>query len=482
MSYRSIIYTVSKILLVEASLLTIPAIVAIIYGDNTLLAFTVTIGLLVLAGLTGIKFKPKKLSIYSKEGYFIVAFAWILISLFGAMPFYLSGYIPHFIDAFFETVSGFTTTGSTILKQIEGLPKSILFWRSFTHWIGGMGILVFVIAIMPKNESSSMHIMRAEVPGPTVGKLVSKLRASARILYGIYCIMSLIQVVLLKVGGMPMFDSIVNTFSTAGTGGFGLLNNSIEGYNSLYSEMVITVFMLLFGINFNLYYLLSLKQFKQAFKSEELRTYFGLIIGATGIITVSLFISNKYDFADSLRFAVFQVSSIITTTGFTTANFDAWPVIAKLTICFLTVVGACAGSTGGGIKVSRLMILIKGGIRDLRKAINPRSVETVKIDKRTVEEPVVRSVSMYFGTFMLILAVSSLIVALDGRDIVTTFTSVLTCMGNVGPGLGAVGPAGNFADFSVMSKLVLCFDMLAGRLELLPMLMVFSPYAWSRKY
>lgn len=482
MSYRSIIYTVSKILLVEASLLTFPAIVAIIYGDNTLFAFTVTIGLLVLAGLIGIKFKPEKLSIYSKEGYFIVAFAWILISLFGAMPFCLSGYIPHFIDAFFETVSGFTTTGSTILREIEGLPKSILFWRSFTHWIGGMGILVFVIAIMPKTESSSMHIMRAEVPGPTVGKLVSKLRASARILYGIYCIMSFIQAVLLFAGGMPLFDSIVNTFSTAGTGGFGLLNNSIEGYNSLYAEMVIAVFMLLFGINFNLYYLMFLKQFKQAFKSEELWTYIGIIFGSTAIISLSLFISNKYDFANSLRYAFFHVTSIITTTGFAAVNYEHWPVITKCIICFLTVIGACAGSTGGGIKVSRLIILIKGAIRDLRKAINPRSIETVKLDKRTVDESVVRSVSVYFGTFMLILAVSSLIVALDGRDIVTTFTAVLTCMGNVGPGFGGVGPAGNFADFSVMSKLILCFDMLAGRLELLPMLMVFSPYAWSRKY
>lgn len=482
MSYKSIIYSVSRILLVEAALLTFPAIVAIIYGDNTLPSFVVTMGLLVIIGLIGSRIKPPKLSIYAKEGYFIVAFAWILISLFGALPFYLSGSIPSLVDAFFETVSGFTTTGATILREIESLPKSILFWRSFTHWIGGMGILVFVIAIMPKTESSSMHIMRAEVPGPTVGKLVSKLRASARILYGIYFVMCLVQFVLLCAGGMPVFDSIVTTFSTAGTGGFAILNNSIEGYNNLYFEMVIAVFMLLFGVNFNLYYLLAAKQFKQAFKSEELRTYLGIIFGSTLIITLSLIISGKHEIGNSFRYAFFQVVSIITTTGFTSTNFDHWPVITKLIICFLTVVGACAGSTGGGIKVSRLMILFKGGIRDLRKAINPRSVETVKIDKKTVEEPVVRSVSMFFGTFMIITAVSTLVVALDGRDIVTTFTAVLTCMGNVGPGLGAVGPAGNFADFSILSKLILCFDMLAGRLELLPMIMIFSPYAWSRKY
>ncbi len=482
MSYKSIIYSVSRILLVEAALLTFPAIVAIIYGDNTLPSFAVTMGLLVIIGLIGSRIKPQKLSIYAKEGYFIVAFAWILISLFGSLPFYLSGSIPSFVDAFYETVSGFTTSGATILREIESLPKSILFWRSFTHWIGGMGILVFVIAIMPKTESSSMHIMRAEVPGPTVGKLVSKLRASARILYGIYCIMCLAQFILLCAGGMPVFDSIVNTFSTAGTGGFAVLNNSIEGYNNLYFEMVIAVFMLLFGVNFNLYYLLAAKQFKQAFKSEELRTYLGIILSSTLIIAFSLIISGKHEIGNSLRHAFFQVVSIITTSGYSSTNFDNWPVITKIIICMLMVTGACAGSTGGGIKVSRIMILVKGGIRDLRKAINPRSIETVKIDKRTVDESVVRSVSMYFGTFMIIAVLSSLIVALDGRDIVTTFTAVLTSMANVGPGFGAVGPAGNFADFSVLSKLVFCFDMLAGRLDILPILMIFSPYAWSRKY
>ena len=481
MNIKSISYNIGRILLIEAILLVFPAIGALIYKETTLLSFAVTIAALVITGLLAVRKRPENNSIYAKEGYVIVALTWILMSLFGALPFYLSGYIPNFIDAFFETVSGFTTTGSTILREIESLPKSLLFWRSFTHWIGGMGILVFVIAIMPKTESSSMHVMRAEVPGPSVGKLVSKLRASARILYGIYCILTLVQIVLLALGGMPIFDSIVNAFATAGTGGFAILNNSIEGYNSVYAEMVIAVFMLLFGVNFNLYYMMLIKQGKQAIKSEELRWYIGIVAASVVIIALSLY-STKHDIGESFRYSFFQVASIITTTGFSTTNFDTWPVIAKFVLLFLMFIGACAGSTGGGIKVSRLIILIKSGLRDIKKAINPRSIETVKLDRRTVEEPIVKSTSVFFGTYMLLMAVSMLIISIDGRDVVTSATSVIACMGNIGPGLGAVGPYGNFADFSVLSKIVLSFDMLAGRLELIPMLMLFSPYAWSRKY
>lgn len=472
---------IGKILLVEAALLVVPAIVAIIYGEHTLLSFALTIALLAVFGLLCLKKKSKKNNIYAKEGYVIVALSWILMSLFGALPFFFGGHIPSFVDAFFETVSGFTTTGSTILRDIEALPKSLLFWRSFTHWIGGMGILVFVIAVMPKTESSSMHVMRAEVPGPTVGKLVSKLRASARILYGIYCVLTAVQVVFLLAGGMPLFDSVVNSFATAGTGGFAILGNSIEGYNSLYSEMVIAIFMLIFGINFNLYYMFIIRQGRHALKSEELRWYVGIIAAAVIVIALSL-INTKHGIADSFRYSFFQVASIITTTGFSTTNFDTWPTIAKFILVFLMFIGACAGSTGGGIKVSRLIILVKSGLRDIKKAINPRSIETVKIDKRTVEEPVVKSVSVFFATYILISAVSMFIVAIDGRDFTTTSTAVIACIGNIGPGLGAVGPYGSFADFSVLSKLVLSFDMLAGRLELIPMLMLFSPYAWARKY
>ena len=481
MNYKMVSFSIGRILLVEAALLIFPAIGAIFYGDDTLLAFALTIAALSVTGLLAVRKKPKNQTIYAKDGYVIVALSWILMSLFGALPFFISGHIPHFIDAFFETVSGFTTTGSTILRSVEALPKSLLFWRSFTHWIGGMGILVFVIAIMPKTESSSMHVMRAEVPGPTVGKLVSKLRASARILYGIYCVMTAIEIIMLFAGGMPLFDSIVNSFATAGTGGFGILNNSIEGYNSLYAEMVIAVFMLLFGVNFNLYYLMIIKHGKQALKSEELRWYIGVVAASVLIIATSL-ISTKHSVGDSFRHAFFQVSSIITTTGFSSTNFDTWPMIAKTVLVILMIIGACAGSTGGGIKVSRLVILVKSGLRDIKKALNPRSIETVKMDKRTVEEPIVKSVSVFFATYMLILAGSMLLVSLDGRDFTTTSTAVIACVGNIGPGLGAVGPAGNFADFSVLSKIVLSFDMLAGRLELIPMLMLFSPYAWSRKY
>ncbi|MBR6784643.1 MAG: TrkH family potassium uptake protein [Clostridia bacterium] len=482
MNYKIISYNIGRILLVEAALLILPAIVSIIYADGVLASFAVTIAALTVTGLLATKKKPSNKSLYAKEGYIIVALTWVLMSLFGALPFYLSGGIPNFIDAFFETVSGFTTTGSTILSNIEVLPKSLLFWRSFTHWIGGMGILVFVIAIMPKTENSSMHVMRAEVPGPTVGKLVSKLGASARILYGIYCGLSIIQVILLLAGGMPLFDSICTTFGTAGTGGFGILNNSIEGYNSLYAEMVIGVFMLIFGINFNLYYLLLMRQFKQALKSEELRCYLGIVAGAVIIISVSL-ITRNYTIGSAFRYAFFQVASIITTTGFSSVDFGTWPIIAQLVLLFLMFVGACAGSTGGGIKVSRLMILVKSGMRDIKKAINPRSIETVKVDRQAVEEPVVKSVSVFFATYIIVLAISSAFVALDGRDLTTTLTSVVSCLGNIGPGLGSVvGPAGNFSSLSMLSKIVLSFDMLAGRLELIPMLMIFTPYAWSRKY
>lgn len=481
MNYKMIVYNIGKILLVEAVLLVLPAIVSIIYSDGMLASYAVTIAALTVTGILATQKKPKNKSIYAKEGYVIVAFTWILMSLFGALPFWLSGGIPNFVDAFFETVSGFTTTGSTILNNIEVLPKSLLFWRSFTHWIGGMGILVFVIAIMPKTENSSMHVMRAEVPGPTVGKLVSKLGASARILYGIYCGLTAIMVAFLLAGGMPLFDSLVNAFATAGTGGFGILNNSIEGYNNLYFEMVIAVFMLLFGINFNLYYLLLIRRFKQALKSEELRCYLGIVAAATIIIAVSL-ITGNHSAGYAFRYAFFQVASIITTTGFSSTDFGTWPIIAQLTLIFLMFIGACAGSTGGGIKVSRLVILVKSGMRDIKKAINPRSIETVKVDKQTVEEPVVKGISVFFAMYIIVIAVSSMVVSLDGRDLTTTLTSVVACIGNIGPGLGAVGPAGNFAHFSVLSKIVLSFDMLAGRLELIPMLMIFTPYAWSRKY
>ncbi len=482
MNIKMISYYVGRILIIEALLLTLPAIGAIIYGDDTLISFALTIAALSITGFIATRKKPKTTSVYAKDGYAIVALTWILMSLFGALPFYLSGHIPSFTDAFFETVSGFTTTGSTILSNVEALPKSLLFWRSFTHWIGGMGILVFVIAIMPKTENTSMHIMRAEVPGPTVDKLVSKISVSARILYAIYAVFTLIEILMLFIGGMPLFDSIVNSFATAGTGGFAVLNNSIEGYNSVYAETVIGVFMLIFGVNFNLYYLILMKQGKQALKSEELRWYLGIIASAVIIITASLYFTMHDSLFDSLRLSFFQVASIITTTGFSTTNFDNWPIVTKFVLVFLMFFGACAGSTGGGIKISRLMVLIKSGLRDIKKSINPRSVEMIKLDKKKVDEPIVKSICVFFSTYMIVAIISMLICSLDGFDLETTSTAIISCLSNIGPGMGAVGPYGNFGDFSMLSKLIMCFDMLAGRLELIPMLMLFSPYAWSRKY
>ena len=481
MNYKIIFYNIGRILLVEAALLVLPAIVSVIYADGVLASFAITIAALTVTGLLATKKKPANRSIYAKEGYIIVALTWILMSLFGALPFYLSGGIPNFIDALFETVSGFTTTGASILNNIEAMPKSLLFWRSFTNWIGGMGILVFIIAVMPKAENSSMHVMRAEVPGPTVGKLVSKIGVSARILYGIYFGLTALTGIFLFAGGIPLFDSIVTAFATAGTGGFSVLNSSIEGYNSLYAEMVIATFLVLFGINFNLYYLLFIRQFKQALRSEELRTYLGLIIGSVLVIAASLMATN-HTAAFSFRHAYFQVASILTTAGFSSTNFGAWPIIAQMTLLFLMFIGGCAGSTGGGIKVSRLMILVKSGKRDIKKAINPRSIETVKVDRQTVQESVVKGVSVFFATYIIVMAISAFVIALDGRDVTTTISSVLACISNIGPGLNAVGPTGNYADFSILSKVVLSFDMLAGRLELIPMLMIFTPYAWSRKY
>lgn len=480
MNHRIVIYNVGRILLVEAVLLLLPAIGSLIYGEETLFAFALTIAALAAIGLIATHKKPQKTSLYAREGYLIVALSWIAMSLFGALPFVISGYIPNIIDAFFETVSGFTTTGSTILSEIESLPKSLLFWRSFTHWIGGMGILVFMIAIMPKTERTAMHIMRAEVPGPTVGKLVSKLGASARILYGIYCVLTAIEIILLYAGGMPMFDSIVNSFATAGTGGFSVLNNSIEGYNSLYSEMVIGVFMLIFGVNFNLYYLITKGNFKQALKSEELHWYLGLVAASVIVIGFNL-TATTYHISESFRHAFFQVSSIVTTTGFSSIDFNKWPVLSKGILVLLMFMGACAGSTGGGLKVSRIIILFKGFARDIKKALNPRNVETIKVDKKTVDENVVKGVFVFAASYIIVIFASCLIVSFDGFSLESTFTAVLSCVSNIGPALGHFGPASNFADFSALSKFVLSLDMLAGRLELIPILILFAPATWSRK-
>ncbi|MCQ2480712.1 MAG: TrkH family potassium uptake protein [Clostridia bacterium] len=485
MNYKKIFNQLGIILLIEAVLMIIPFVMSICYRENirVVIAFAISMAAVSIVGALFKLNKPERESFYAKDGYFLVALTWVLMSGFGALPFCLSGAIPNYIDAFFETVSGFTTTGSTILTEIEHLPKSILFWRAFTHFIGGMGILVFVIAIIPKTEGSVMHVMRAESPGPVVGKLVSKLTASARILYAMYCAMTFALVILLRVGGMPWFDSVTNAFATAGTGGFCALNNSIEGYGSAYIEIVITVFMLLFGINFNVYYLLTRGRIKEALKDEEVHWYLGIIAVAVTIITVDLTLT-KHHFLDSLRTAFFQVASIISTTGFSSTDFEKWSTLSKATLFLLMFIGSCAGSTGGGLKVSRITVLVKSGLRSVKKAFNPRSIETVKLQGKPVDEAVVQSITAYLAIYMVVMAASVFVISIDtwkGNTLLETIGSVVTCMNNVGPAFGNIGPTGNFSEFSVLSKIVLSFDMLAGRLELIPMFMLFTKYIIPKK-
>lgn len=479
MNYRMVFYLIGKIMLVCGAVLILPLIVSWIYSEPTAVAFLITIGVFLLVGGICAFKRPAKKEMFAREGLLIVAVSWILFSLIGALPFYISGEIPSYIDCFFETVSGFTTTGSTILKNVEELSRSMLFWRSFTHWIGGMGILVFAMTILSQADTKTSHIMRAEMPGPKVGKLVSKWKFTVRILYSIYFVLSALEVVLLLCGGMPLFDSIVHTFGTAGTGGFGIKNSSIAYYNSAYIDYVIGIFMILFGMNFNVFYFLLIRRFVQAFKNEEILCYLGVIAVAVGCIAWN--IRGLYGtFAEAFRFSFFQVSSIITTTGYATADFTAWPVFSQGILVLLMFIGGCAGSTAGGLKVIRITILWKTAARMVKKTLNPRSVVSVKNDGKMIEQNVVSGVGGYFIVYMLIFAASVLVVCLNGKDMVTSVTAVAATLNNVGPGLGTVGPNGNFADFSLLSKLVMSFDMLAGRLELFPILMLFSPGTWKK--
>lgn len=480
MNRRMILYIVGQIVRMEGILMIMPLIVSFIYEEDTWLSFLIPILLLIALGTAVTIKRPENKVIYAKEGFIIVSLSWILLSLFGGLPFFFSGEIPSFVDCFFETVSGFTTTGSSILTNVEALSQGMLFWRSFTHWIGGMGVLVFVLAILPQSEFGSMHLMRAEVPGPKVGKLVSKLRLTARILYGIYIVLSIVETLLLCAGGMSFFDSVVHSFGTAGTGGFGIKNSSIAFYGSAYIDGVIGVFMILFGINFNLFYLILVGGIVQVLKSEELRWYLGIIAAAVLFITVDI-TPLYHSIGQAFRYAFFQVSSIITTTGFATADFNQWPLFSQCILVLLMFIGACAGSTGGGIKVSRVLILFKTSLKEIRFMIHPRSVSTVKLEKKTVEPSVMIATSSFIITYFIIMGSSMLLLSLDSYDFTTTTTSVIACMNNIGPGLGEVGPAGNFSGFSPFSKLILSFDMLAGRLELFPMLILFAPSTWRKQ-
>ncbi len=480
MNIKNIFNILGRVLVICAVLM-LPCIgIALIYKEAFLIPFLIPILTMSASGTVLLKvLKPDSRFFFAKDGLVTVALSWIVLSIFGALPLYLSGTTPTYLDALFETVSGFTTTGATIYTNVEVLPRSVLFWRSFTHWIGGMGVLVFMLAILPKTEMSMMHILKAESPGPKVGKLVSKTRSSARILYGIYMVMTLVLIVLLLFGKMPLFDAVVNAFATAGTGGFGILNSSIAGYNSLYCEIVIGIFMLLFGINFNLFYLILLGQFRRVLKSEELRTY--LTIVSAAILLIAWNITNIYgSFAASLRYSFFQVSSIMTTTGFATADFNLWPPFSKIILLLLMFVGGCAGSTGGGIKIARIVIIGKSIRNTLKKVISPRSVTAVSLDGETIEEKTVKTVSTYLCAYVFIVCISTLIIALDKYDGVTSFTAVMACFNNIGPGLNEVGPSGNFAGFAPVSKIVLILNMLFGRLEIFPMMTLFSLSAWKK--
>ncbi len=480
MNFKMTTYILGRMLGVEALVLMIPAIVAGIYSES-ITPFLITSAILMAVFLIlGLK-KPENTTIYGKDGFVIIACAWILWSIFGALPFVISESIPSFVDAFFETVSGFTTTGSTILTDIASLPRGMNFWRCLTHWIGGMGVLVFVMVIVSLEEKNSMHLMRAEVPGPETDKLVPRARESARILYGMYLALTLAEVIFLFLGGMDLYDSIIHSFSTAGTGGFNNRNSSVAYYDSAYIDGVITVFMILFGINFNMYYFLLLKKVKVVFKNEEVRAYLGIITAATVAITINIL--NVYgNVFHAFRYAVFQVASVITTTGFMTADFNLWPEFSKCILLGIMIIGACAGSTGGGIKVSRMLILGKSVKRELKQIIHPKSVNIVKVNGKKVDEETLHNVYIYFIAYIIIFTMSVLVISLNNFDFATSFSGVLTTINNIGPGISAVGPTENFSAFSNLSKLVFCFDMLVGRLEIIPFLVLFSPDMWRRKF
>lgn len=478
MNTSMIVYILGWILNIQAAMMTLPLITALIYGESSGWAFVVTIIISLLIGVPLVRRSPKNRVFYVREGFVSVALSWIALSFFGALPFVISGSIPHIIDAIFETVSGFTTTGASILSDVEALPKCMLFWRSFTHWVGGMGVLVFILAILPMAGGSHLSLMKAESPGPSVSKLVPTVQSTAKILYGIYIVMTVVEILLLLVGGMSVFDALTLSFGTAGTGGFGTRNDSIGGYSG-YLQVVITIFMILFGINFNMYYLMLQKKFRQAFKMEEVQAY--LIIIAASILIITFNIWDVYgSFGTSLKHAAFQVGSIITTTGYATTDFNSWNAISRTILVVLMFIGACAGSTGGGIKVSRLVIAVKTVGKELVSFVHPQAIKKVSMDQKPVEHEVIRSVNVFLVAYFIIFAVSVLLISFEGYDLTTNFTAIAATLNNIGPGLEMVGPTQNFGFFSDGSKLVMIFDMLAGRLEIFPLLVLFSPEAWKK--
>ena len=480
MNRKMVFNTVGMMLVAEAALLLLPTAVALIYGETCAWALAASAGIALVAGLLlRLLLRPESRLIYAREGFVTVAMAWLLLSAVGALPFFLSGEIPSYIDAFFETVSGFTTTGASILANVEIMSRGLLFWRSFTHWVGGMGILVFVMAIVDDVNDRSMHILRAEMPGPVVGKLLPRARDTASILYKIYIVMTGAEIVLLMLGGMPVFESIVHAFGTAGTGGFGVKADSIAGY-SPYLQWIITVFMLLFGVNFNLYYLLLARRFRAAAQSSECWYYLGIVLVSVALITFN--IMPLYEtLGEAIRLSAFQVSSIITTTGYATADFNLWPEFSKAILLLLMYVGACAGSTGGGLKVSRAVMLVKMVHREIRHLLHPRSVNSVKFEGKHVDGATLKGVSSYFAVYMMCVLSIFLLLSLDQFNLETNLSAAVSCFNNIGPGLAAVGPVSNYAAYSGFSKLLLSLAMLLGRLEIFPLLLTLSPATWAKK-
>ncbi|KXB57800.1 TrkH family potassium uptake protein [Lachnoanaerobaculum saburreum] len=477
MNYSIILYIVGKVMMLEATCFLIPAVTSIIYGEHEGLAY-LTVG--VVAAVIGYLISSKKKFehvFFAREGFVMVALSWIVLSVVGAIPFVVTGEIPNMIDALFETVSGFTTTGASILEDVESLSHTSLIWRSFTHWVGGMGVIVLLLAILPMAGGYNMHLMKAESPGPVVGKLVPRLRDTAKILYLIYLVMTVIEFVILVIIKMPVFDALCITFGTAGTGGFGIKADSLGSY-SYAIQVVVTVFMILFGVNFNAYFLLLGKHKKDAFKIEEVRWYFGIIFAAIIIITINIrgYFEN---ILIALNHAAFQVGSIITTTGYSTTDFDLWPQLSRNILIFLMMCGACAGSTGGGLKVSRIVVMVKSAFQEIGYYIHPRGVKTIKMDGKVLEKPVLNSIRVFLITYVMIYTISMFLLSLNNFDFETNFTAIAATFNNIGPGLAKVGPMANFNIYSYFSKLVLTFDMLAGRLELYPMLLLFCPGIWK---
>lgn len=470
-------YILGWVMTIEGGFLFLPCLVSLIYQEAEGWYFASVAIVEVAVGLLCIRRKPASNIFYIREGCISTALSWLVLSLVGCLPFYFSGEIPSFTDALFETISGFTTTGASILTDVESLSHCMLFWRSFTHWLGGMGVLVFLLAVVQMPGGSHMNLMKAESPGPSVGKFRPKVRQTARTLYLIYLGMTLLEVILLLLWGMPLFDALTTSFGTAGTGGFGIKNSSIAGY-SAGIQWIVTIFMILFGVNFNVYYLLLFRKWKQALQVEELRVYLGIILAAIGIIAVNIW-NNTLALEETIRQAAFQVASIITTTGFATVDFNVWPETSRTVLVILMFIGACAGSTGGGIKVSRFTVLFKTMFKELHAYVFPKSIKKIKIDGKPVEHEVLRSINVFFITFTLIFVLSVFCLSIGGTDPVTNFTAVAATINNIGPGLELVGPTNNFSHFSVFSKYVLMFDMLAGRLELFPMLLLCYPPSWK---